>query len=158
MGLEASCRATVDGKVARGKALLETTELLVRGDVRARVPLAAVEAVTVAGDTLTVRWPGGTLALELGGVAAAKWAEKLRNPPSRADKLGVKDGARVALVGDFAFDETFAAELARRGAVVVARGAVDLLFFAPTKRADLDRLATLGKRLEPAGALWIVRP
>jgi hypothetical protein len=158
MGNEVVCRATLDGKVTRGKALLETTELLLRGDVRARVPLAAVEAVTVSGDTLSLRWPGGTLALELGAAAAGKWAEKIRTPPSRSHKLGVKPGARVALVGDFAFDAAFARELAKGGAVVTKTGPVDLLFYAPTKRADLERIPTLGKRLAPAGALWIVRP
>ncbi len=158
MGNELVCRATVNGKVTRGKALLETTELLVRGDVRARVPLAAVKAVMVSGDTLSLTWPGGTLALELGATAAAKWADKIRNPPSRSHKLGVKPGARVTLLGDFAFDATFERELAKGGAILTTKGPVDLLFFAPTKRADLERVPTLGKRLDPAGALWIVRP
>jgi hypothetical protein len=165
MGNEIVCRATLDGgKSTHGKALLETTELLLRGDVRARVPLAAVKAVTVSGDTLSLTWPGGTLALELGAAAAAKWAQKIRSPPSRSHKLGIKPGARVALVGDFAFDATFERELAKGGATVIVsmskskKGPVDLLFYAPTKRAELERIPTLGKRLAPAGALWIVRP
>jgi hypothetical protein len=158
MGLEATCRAIVDGQSTRGKALLETTELILRGDVRARVPFAAVKAVTVSGDTLSLTWPGGTLALELGAAAAAKWAEKIRSPPTRSHKLGVEPGARVALVGDFTFDAAFEPELAKGGAVLAARGPVDLLFFAPEKRADLSRIESLVKRLEPAGALWVVRP
>jgi hypothetical protein len=160
VGLEATCAATLDGARARGKALLETTELVFRpaaGGARARVPLGAVERVTVAGQTLTLEWPGGTLALELGR-AAAKWAEKIRNPPSRLAKLGVKPGARVALVGDFAFDDAFAADLAASGAGATARTPVDILFYAPTTRASLARIPTLAKRLAPTGALWIVRP
>jgi hypothetical protein len=163
VGLEAICAATVDGERSRGKALLETTEVIFRSTgsgVRARVPFAEVERVTVAGGTLTLTWRGGTLALEL-GVAAAKWAEKIKNPPSRIQKLGVKPGARVALVGDFAFDPSFEAELVTGGvgdAAATTRTPVDVLFYAPTTRPALDRLAALAKRLAPTGALWIVRP
>jgi hypothetical protein len=165
MGLEATCAATLDGERSRGKALLETTELLFRpttGGARARVPLGEVEAVTVAGKILTVKWSGGTLALELGD-DAARWAEKIRNPPSRLAKLGVKPDSRVALVGDFGFDPSFEGELAAGGAgagdaAATVRTPVDVLFYAPTTRAALDRIAALSKRLDPAGALWIVRP
>jgi hypothetical protein len=162
MGLEATCDASLDGETSRGKALLETTELVFRGSFRARVPLGEVKAATVTGPTLTVKWRGGTLALELGASSATKWAEKIRNPPSRLAKLGVKPGSRIALVGDFGFDAVFEDELSKRGAIVApkgsAKGPVDVLFYAPTKRADLDRIAALAKRLDPAGALWIVRP
>jgi hypothetical protein len=158
MGLEATCDATLDGETSRGKALLETTELVFRGTFRARVPLSEIKSAKVEGARLEVKWRGGTLALELGAAAATKWAEKIRNPPSRLDKLGVKLGSRIALVGDFAFDYTFTGELAKRGAIVATKGSVDVLFYAPTRGADLDRIAALAKRLDAAGALWIVRP
>jgi hypothetical protein len=160
MGLEASCAATLADETSRGKALLETNEVIFRGDFRARVPLSEIKGVAVAGDTLTLKWSGGTLALELGAVAR-KWAEKIRNPPSRLAKLGVKPGSRVALVGDFGFDAAFESELAEGGAndgAATSRTPVDVLFYAPTTRAALARLAPLSKRLAPAGALWIVRP
>ncbi|HEY2731180.1 MAG TPA: DUF3052 domain-containing protein [Polyangia bacterium] len=160
MGLEASCAATLADETSRGKALLETNEVIFRGDFRARVPLSEIKGVSVAGDTLTLKWSGGTLALELGAVAR-KWAEKIRNPPSRLAKLGVKPGSRVALVGDFGFDAAFESELAEGGAndgAATSRTPVDVLFYAPTTRAALARLAPLSKRLAPAGALWIVRP
>jgi hypothetical protein len=158
MGAEVVCRATLDGEASPGKALLETVEIIFRGAFRARVPFASVRHLKVDGDALVIVWPGGTLALELGSAVAAKWAKKIESPPSRADKLGVKPGARVALVGDFGFDPTFARELDEGGAAVTAKGAVDVLFFAPHSPADLDRVATLAKRLDPAGGLWIVRP
>jgi hypothetical protein len=160
MGLEATCAATLDGQTARGKALLETSELLFRAasaGLRARVPLAEVEAVTVAASALTVKWSGGTLTLELGD-AAGRWAEKIKTPPSRLKKLGVKPGARVALVGSFEFDAAFAGELNDAGATSASAGPVDVLFYAPAARAELSRIAQLVARLEPAGALWVVRP
>jgi hypothetical protein len=158
MGFEATCRATLDGEAGRGKAQLESTELTFRGDFNARVPLGDVQAVTVAGKTLTLKWRGRVLALEL-GEAAAKWAEKIRNPPSRLQKLGVKPGMRVAMVGRF--DGGFAAELTAAGATVVAptsKAPVDILFYALTAPPDLDRIAGLVKRLDQAGALWTLRP
>jgi hypothetical protein len=171
MGLEATCAATLDGETSRGKALLETTELLFRGDFRARVPLSEIKTVTVTGVTLTVKWRGGTLTLNL-GADAAKWAEKIENPPSRLDKLGVKPGTgggngtrtrtrtRVALVGDFAFDPSFGPSISDRGSIVSSSATADIVFYAPTSPADLElkRIAALAKRLTPAGALWIVRP
>jgi hypothetical protein len=158
MGAEIVCRATLDGATSRGKALLETAEIVLRGDLRARVPFASVKQLKIDGNALVIVWPGGTLALELGAAVAQKWAERIKSPPSRLDKLGVKPGARVALVGSFDFDDAFAAELAKRGANITARGSIDMLFFAPASLADLDRVATLAKRLTPAGGLWIVRP
>ncbi len=118
--------------------------------------------MTVAGKTLTLKWSGGTLVLDLGAAAAAaKWVEKIKNPPSLLAKLGVKPGARLALVGDFAFDPTFEDELATGGAgdaAATTRTPVDVLFYAPATPAALGRVAALSKRLDPAGALWIVRP
>ncbi len=158
MGAEVVCRATLDGEASRGKALLEAAEVIFRGTFRARVPFAEMKSVGVKGDMLTLKWPGGVLALELGDAVALKWVEKIKNPPSRLDKLGVKPGARVALVGSFDFDDAFVAELAKRGATLTLRGSVDVLFFAPTSPPDLERVPTLAKRLTPAGGLWIVRP
>jgi hypothetical protein len=163
MGLEATCAATLDGERARGRALLETTELLFRstsGGARARVPLGQLESVKVAGQTLTLEWGGRKLALELGGDAET-WAAKIKNPPSRLSKLGVKPASRVALVGDFGFDPTFEGELGMTGSADAAstvRAPVDLLFYAPATPTALNRIAALSKRLGPAGAIWIVRP
>ena len=116
--------------------------------------------MTVAGETLTLAWPGGNLALEL-GPAAAKWAQKIKAPPSRLDKLNVKPGARVALVGRFDFDPTFSTELGGKDVTLTSpssKALVDLLFFAAVAPPDLERIATLARRLNPAGALSIIRP
>jgi hypothetical protein len=161
MGLEAACRATLDGESSSGKALLETSEVVFRGDFRARVPLNELESVSVAGKTLTLKWRGGALALALGADLATKWAAKIQSPPSRLAKLGVKRGVRVALVGDFSFDADFEAELTMGGdgdAAATARTPVDVLFYAARTPHALERIPMLAKRLHPSGALWIVRP
>jgi hypothetical protein len=160
MGLEATCKATLGGDESRGKALLETTELVFRGGFRVRVPFAEVSAVEVDGERLRVRFGGRALTLEL-GAAAARWADKIRNPPSRLHKLGVGPGARVALEGPVEeIDAGFLAELGARGAEVAPgapRGPVDLVFYAAASAADLGRLAALRARIVPDGAIWVLR-
>ncbi len=48
--------------------------------------------------TLILECPDGRLALRI-GAGAEKWAEKIRNPRSRVDKLGIKTGAKVTVLG-----------------------------------------------------------
>jgi hypothetical protein len=158
MGREASCKVRVGGRIVRGKALLETKELLFRGDgMRLAIPLAGIRRVVARDGLLEVRGPDGDVAFELGDQAAS-WARRIENPPGRLDKLGVKPGMKVSVVGTL--DPEFLDELRARVEDVSEgrpRAASDLLFFVPRSAADLDRLAVLKKSLQPAGALWVVR-
>jgi hypothetical protein len=158
MGREAACQARFGGKSAAGKALLETKEVVFRGDgLRFKIAFDHIESLTVKGGALTIKSAGRVAVLELGAEAEA-WAKRIKNPPSRLDKLGVKPGMKVSLVGDF--EPAFAAELRAREADVSAgkpRAGSDLIFFAAEAPADLSRLAILKKSLQPAGALWVLR-
>ncbi len=75
----------------------------------------------------------------------------------RLDKLGVRPGMRVALVG--LADPEFEAELATR-TPDVTRGEpapdTDLVFLAADDHAALARLAALRECLRPTGAIWVV--
>lgn len=81
-----------------------------------------------------------------------------RYPRSRIDKLGVKPGSRVAVIG--IDDAAFPGELAERGAEVVKRvgKGLDFVFVAMASAADLPRLAKLRDAVHPAGAVWVVWP
>ena len=71
------------------------------------------------------------------------------------DKIGVKGGMRVAVMG--VKDPTLSAELAGHGAVPVSELAdLDLLFYAADSAAELDRVDALVPMLAETGALWIV--
>ncbi len=158
MGAEAKCRVTVGRTTADGKALLETDELIFRGgDLRLSIPYSTISAVDAKDGVLRVTSPDGIASFELGD-AAVKWADKIRNPPRRIDKLGIKAGQRVLLVG--LRDATFHEEIKTCGATVLARGTepADAIFLAAHDRGDLDRLVTLQKFLAPAGAIWVIRP
>ncbi|HJT38124.1 MAG TPA: hypothetical protein VJ818_06840 [Actinomycetota bacterium] len=74
------------------------------------------------------------------------------------DKLGVKPGHRIALIG--VFDPSFVEQLRARGASVSRRAVsdADQIFLAARSRGDLRKIASLRKGLRADGALWVIRP
>lgn len=75
MGREARCRARRGKQHGDVTALLETSEIIVRGAFRAVAPLAGLRNVRADGGTLRF-WAGGEdVALEL-GKAAASWGDR----------------------------------------------------------------------------------
>jgi hypothetical protein len=74
------------------------------------------------------------------------------------DKLGVKPGANVVLVGEFSGE--FRALLATRTDAVYdgpAAGPADLIFYEARDLNALDALPELRKALASNGAIWVVR-
>ena len=158
MGAEAKCTATISGKKTAGKALLETDELIFRGDdVRLKIPYKSVSSIDAKDGVLHVAWLSGVASFEL-GPEAVKWADRIRNPPTRIDKLDVKPGQLVLFVG--IRDTTLREEIETRGATVLARPIqpVDAIFVAANERDDLKRLATVQNFLKSDGAIWVIRP
>src|SRR4051794_37642982 len=111
MGQELECRMRRGKRWVDGKAYLETDFVLFRGEERVKVPFKHFTSVKAAGGVLRLEFAGGPMELEL-GKAAEKWEQKILHPPSRADKLGVKVGTTVRLLG--AFDAEFVEELKAR--------------------------------------------
>jgi hypothetical protein len=158
MGLDTTCTATFKRQRSDGRALLETDHVLFRGDFRVKLPLSSITSIKAAGGTLTLGTADGPLALKL-GPAAEKWAAKLSAPKSVVDKLGVKPGLRVAIVG--ITDDAFIEDVRRAGAIVTSRpgaAAHDIIVFAVNTAKDLDRFVSLQRSLAADGALWSVRP
>ena len=149
MGQELECRMRYGKKWIAGKAQLETDFLLFRGDERLKVAFRDFTSVSAADGVLRLEFAGGPAELEL-GKAAEKWAEKIVHPPSRLDKLGVKAGTTVRLLGEF--DPDFVAELCGSGAVV-SGGPADIVFLATAKSADLGKIPQV-----EGGALWVIYP
>jgi hypothetical protein len=154
MGQEIKCVIEYRNREEEGTALLETSEILFRGSIRLKIPFSVITELDAQDGKLSVAFPEGPAVFRL-GKAAEKWAEKIRNPPTLLDKLGVKSGSRVGLSGKF--ENTFEAELKARGAVT-ARKELDLLFFVAESNEQLTKIDSLVELLTPAGALWIVYP
>ena len=99
MGREAICECTFDGTTTKVKALLESEELILRGDIRLRAPLHALHHVRVESESLCFNLDKGPIRLDLGAAAAKSWAKKIKTPPrSLADKLGIT-GKTVRTIG-----------------------------------------------------------
>jgi hypothetical protein len=100
MGQEARTTVHIHGRAEQGKALLETDELVFRGDdgVRLKVPFREMRSVEAVNGELRFESGDGHAVLEL-GTQAAKWAQKILHPKSLLDKLGVKAGMRVLVLG-----------------------------------------------------------
>jgi hypothetical protein len=81
------------------------------------------------------------------------------NAKSRIDKLGVKTGQDVLLLG-IESDARFMDELRQRGARTRTSGSgpADVIFAVFRHRDDLRRLAPLVSRLWADGTLWTLRP
>jgi hypothetical protein len=74
----------------------------------------------------------------------------------RIDKLGVKPGHSILLIG--VTDALFLAELQERGVRLSRSTPPDLIFCAIESRAALQKLPELARRMKRDGALWTIRP
>lgn len=158
MGNEANCRVRFGKQESRGKALLETSELIFRGDFRLKIPFSSIKSIKAANGELGVQTADGLAVFELGD-AAEKWCQKILHPRTRIEKLGVKPGAKVSLIGEF--DAEFLSELSALGKAASKNGTVDdteTIFLAANSRDELPHLTKLAKGMKGAAALWIVYP
>jgi hypothetical protein len=149
MGQEIKCRVEFGKESSEGKALLESAEVLFRGGFRLKIPFQGITALEAANGKLKIQFAEGSATFHL-GPAAEKWAAKIRNPPSRLDKLGVKPGTKVHLINKH--DEDFRRELAQRGAVL-SKSKPDLVFLSVKNKDQLVELAYL-----TGSPVWVIYP
>jgi hypothetical protein len=158
MGSEASCKVRFGKQESEGKALLETSEILFHGEFRLKIPFSMIKSVKAANGELRVQTAEGLAVFHL-EEAAEKWRDKILHPKSRIEKLGVKPGAKVSLLG--LFDAEFLRELASLTKSVSRGDAAsdsEWIFFTADAKDDLARLPKISKAMEGAAALWIVYP
>lgn len=158
MGLEATCTVRYGRQVSQGKALLETNELIFRGEFRLKIPFREIQSADAKGPELHVKSADAVAVFEL-GPQAEKWGLKIRNPKSLLDKLGVKPDSRVAVLG--IRDESFLEDLTARTADISKRKSrkdTDIIFLAAEAPEALEQLNSLQSFLKPNGAIWVVYP
>jgi len=163
MGTELKCRVRFGKQESQGKALLETNEIIFRGGFRLKIPFATIQSVKVVGDDLQVQTAEGLAIFELGAATAAKWREKILHPKSRIEKLGIKPGTRVSLIGFEPQDEEFVRELQSTKALVTpAKGGLskdcDSVFLRIDTKKQLAQVTKIAKAMEGPIALWIIYP
>jgi len=140
-----------------GKILLETSELIFRGtDYRLKIAFGEMRVVKAENGELVVETKDGVNVFEV-GVHAEKWRDKILHPKSRAEKLGVKAGTRVRLLGEFEADFVKEVRAAKAQLIQTANSAdVANTFFALGSKSALAALGKYAKKMKGAEALWIV--
>lgn len=158
MGKELNCSVQFGKQQSEGKALLETSEILFRGDFRLKIPFSTIKSAKAVDGELRLQTADGLAIFHL-GAASEKWCDKILHPKSRIEKLGVKPGAKVALLGEF--DAEFLREL---GSLTMSMGKgktnsdAECIFFAADSKDALGSLSKISKSMQGAAALWIVYP
>ena len=153
MGREAVAICRWKGEVAEVKALLERTEIILRGEIRDRIPRAAISAISADEAMLNLNVAGQALCLEIGRGEAEKWAAALCKPlPTLAEKLGVDASHKAYVIGSL--DD---AELARAlsDAVTSDRDDAAVLVAVLTNQAELAAAIKLAQTM-PQRPIWCV--
>lgn len=158
MGNEAACKVTFGKQQSEGKALLETSEIIFRGDFRLKIPFSTIKSAKAVDGELRLQTADGLAVFHL-GMRAEKWCDKILHPKSRIEKLGVKPDTKVSLLGGL--DSDFLKEIgALTKSVSKDKVATDTecIFLAVDSKKDLGALPKISKSMKGAIALWIVYP
>jgi len=158
LGQEIHCIATWNGRRSIGTALLETDDIIFRGEFRLRIPFKTITDLTADEGRLTVKIAEGTATFNL-GARAQPWAERIRNPKGVLDKLGIKPEMLVSVLG--VSDQWFIDELTSRVDDLrvgkVARSS-DVIIAGINTPKELTLFEKLQASLKKDGAIWAVRP
>lgn len=99
MGREAACTCVMGKTIVAVKALLESNELVLRGEVRRKFPFAEMKKIQVDGEELRFAVGNQSVSLVLGSAQAVKWAEAIANPPTLSKKLGITPESTILMLG-----------------------------------------------------------
>jgi hypothetical protein len=157
VGDEARCTVRYGGRTSEGRALLEPDELRFRGEFRLAVPLRGISSARAVDGRLEVAWAGEEATFEL-GPRAERWAERIRNPRTLLDKLGLAPGRRVSVVGVDGADLRRLLDAKGIEFAEEPQADSDVILYGAGSVDDLGRLPSLRERLKPAGAIWVVAP
>src|SRR5215472_5507721 len=136
MGREAECECECNGARSRVKALVEPPDLILRGQLRRRLPISQLVQVRAEGAFLRFRSGNDTFSLDIGVALAPKWASALTSsPPGLAKKLGITPETVVRMIGE------------------VDDGALDAAL--ATAKALADKSANL---IEARVPIWLIYP
>jgi hypothetical protein len=166
MGNEVKCRTRFGKKESEGKVLLETSEIIFRGDFRLKIPFATMQSVKVVDGGLQVRTAEGLAVFDVGAGTAEKWREKILHPKSRIEKLGVQAGSKVTLMGFGNMDGEFLKEIEKAtggtGAATKAlKGEVkdaQWIFLKAETLKELTQISKIAKGMQGAAELWVIYP
>jgi hypothetical protein len=100
MGREETCKCKWAGATANVHALLESSEIVLRGEIRRHIPFKQLQNISVQSDHLRFTIGHETVQLFLGASTAEKWATIINTPlPTLSKKLGITPACIVRTIG-----------------------------------------------------------
>ena len=157
MGREALIEYVAGKERAQVRAHLDSFALQLSGAKKLNVPLTDVKTAAASGDLLKIETKTAKFTLALGAKEAAAWAKKILNPPTLADKLGIKPDVTVAIIGERIPEIEGAAPAATHvAALAKAKTALATANIACLTLAAEKDIATAAKLLGETTALWLV--
>jgi hypothetical protein len=137
------------------KALLEPPELILREEIRRRIPFAKMKNVGADGDWLRFTFEGEPVAVQLGDGMAAKCADAmLKPPPTLAKKLGITPETTVRTIGPM---DDAALKAALEVAAAVSNSKGDLILARVDTPADLNAaLAKAASETKSGIPIWFI--
>jgi hypothetical protein len=158
MGEHVMCSARYREQSSYGKASLEPDKLLFSGDFRLSIPLKEIRKAVAEDGDLKITYNNEIAAFHLKELAE-KWAKKITSPKKLIDKLGVKAGAKVAVlnISDEAFREQLKERTENISSEALTNG-MDFIFFQVENTGELEEIKNLRNFLAPNGALWVAIP
>lgn len=161
MGLECACTLIKGRAMDAGVAHLDCNELRFKGESQVKLITAGAKA-TVSGEILSIEGPIGSLRLRLDDATiAARWADKINNPRSRLQKMGIEAGAKVWMIGmdDPVFVDEFNALVDEPFVTKPAKGAAyDAIVLVARAVEALKQLSKCALHLAPKGAVLVLWP
>lgn len=159
MGREARCTAHVGNESAEVTALLESTTVVLRGDLKRKWDIAALQNLRVEdGGALRFEAGDDAVTLQLGEPEAGKWLKKLQTPPpTLAAKLGVSAANPALLIGPTVgtLDPALAEALA--GGITTNLREARMLVAVLSKPGELERMADFHADMI-CKTVWVVHP
>ena len=158
MGREALCTARVGSETAEVNALLESTTVVLRGAIKRKWEIAALQKLCVDGEELRFEIGDEVVALVLGEKEAGKWLTRLQTPPpTLAAKLGVSAANPALLIGPTVgtLDPALAEALA--GGITTNLREARMLVAVLSKASELPRMAEFHADMI-CKTVWVVHP
>jgi hypothetical protein len=156
MGREAHCVCQCGNEQGTVHALLESRDIILRGDLRRRLPIDTLTDLRAAADGLHFTSGAEAVCLHLDAPEAAAWARKITTPPpSLRDKLGIRPDTKAVLFGDLQVPEI---EAALAGSRTAAAADAELAIALVADADDLAGALRAHRKLRAGVPLWIVHP
>jgi hypothetical protein len=157
MGREAECECEWNGARSRVKALIEPPDLILRGEIRRRLPFVELKQIRADGEQLHFAAGDETFALVLGDAMARKWVKALTTaPPSLAKKLGISGDTIVRMIG--AVDDDALRATLSSAKTVAEKNAELILARVNTPEELAKALRTAAKQLAARVPIWFIYP